>query len=309
MLAFIFPGQGSQTVGMARDLYDGSAVARAVLDEIAAGLDFPLLDLMFEGPAEALTQTENAQPALLAHSAAVNAMLREAGLQPGLVAGHSLGEYSALVAAEVLTPVDGARLVRERGKLMAQTGAEAGGTMAAIIGLAVEPLQQAVEQAGQVGTVCLANLNSAEQIVISGDPAAVERAGELAREAGAKRVVPLNVSGAFHSPLMQPAADKLGEVLARTDFQPAKAPVVHNVDAAQRIQPDEIRAALVAQLTSSVRWDGCIQAMIEAGVTDFVEAGPGKVLTNMLKRGYPQVNCHSTDNMAGVAQTIEALKA
>lgn len=309
MLAFIFPGQGSQTVGMGRDLYDGSAVARAVLDEVAAGLDFPLLGLMFEGPAETLTETQNAQPALLAHSAAVNAMLREAGLQPELVAGHSLGEYSALVAADVLTPVDGARLVRQRGQLMAQIGAEAGGTMAAIIGLAVEPLQQAVEQAGQVGTVCLANLNSAEQIVISGDPAAVQRAGELAKEAGAKRVVPLNVSGAFHSPLMQPAADRLNAVLAQTELRPAQAPVVHNVDAAQRSQPDEIKAALVAQLTSSVRWDSCVQAMIQSGVTDFVEVGPGKVLTNMIRRGYPQVTCHSTDTLAGVAQTIEALKA
>jgi len=307
MIAFIFPGQGSQSVGMARDLYEGSAPARAVLDEIAAGLDFPLLSLMFEGPAEELTLTQNAQPALLAHAAAATAMLREAGVQPALVAGHSLGEYAALVAAGSLSPLAGARLVRRRGELMAEIGARVGGTMAAVIGLAREKVEQAVAQAGEVGTVVLANLNTPDQIVISGEEPAVKRAGELAQEAGAKRVIPLAVSGAFHSPLMQPAAERLHEALAAADVQPARVPVVHNVDAAPRTQPDELREALVAQLTSSVRWDDCLQAMVAAGVTTFVEVGPGKVLTNMVRRGYPEVACYTAGDVASVGATIEAL--
>ena len=299
--------RGSQSVGMARDLYEGSATAKAVLDDIAAALDFPLLQLMFEGPAEELTQTQHAQPALLAHSAAVAAMLAEAGVQPELVAGHSLGEYSALVAAGSLSPVEGARLVRVRGELMAEIGARVGGTMAAVIGLDSERLAEAVGEAGQVGTVVLANLNASDQIVISGEEAAVQRAGELAQAAGAKRVIPLSVSGAFHSPLMQPAAEQLQAALARADVQPARVPVVNNVDAASRTQPDELRQALVAQLTSAVRWDDCLQAMVAAGVTTFVEVGPGKVLTNMVRRGYPDVTCHTAGDMASVQAAIEAL--
>jgi len=307
MIAFICPGQGSQSVGMARDLYEGSTTAKAVLDGIAAALDFPLLQLMFEGPAEELTQTQHAQPALLAHSAAVAAMLAAAGVHPGLVAGHSLGEYSALVAAESLSPVEGARLVRVRGELMAEVGARVGGTMAAVIGLDGERLAEAVREAGQVGTVVLANLNASDQIVISGEAAAVQRAGELAQAAGAKRVIPLSVSGAFHSPLMQPAAEQLGAALAQADVRPARVPVVNNVDAVSRTQPDELRQALVAQLTSAVRWDDCLRAMVAVGVRTCVEVGPGKVLTNMGRRGYPDVTCHPAGDMASVQAAIEAL--
>lgn len=307
MIAFIFPGQGSQAVGMAHDLYEGSEIARGVLDDIAAGVDFPLLRLMFEGPVEELTRTQNAQPALLAHSAAVRAMLREAGVQPGLVAGHSLGEYCALVAAGSLTPLAGARLVRLRGALMDQIGAQVGGTMAAVIGLDQEALGQVVAEAAQVGTVRMANLNAPGQIVISGEAEAVHRAGELATQAGAKRVMPLNVSGAFHSPLMEPAAEPLRAALAGVDMQPAQVPVVCNVDATARTQPDELRAALIGQLTAPVRWDECVQAMRAAGVTSFVEVGAGRVLTNMLRRAYPEVTCHSTGDMEGLQATIEAL--
>jgi len=307
MIAFIFPGQGSQSVGMAQDLYEGSVAARAVLDDIAAALGFPLLQLMFEGPAEELTLTQNAQPALLAHSAAVAALLAEAGVQPQMVAGHSLGEYSALVGAGRLTPVEGAKLVRVRGELMAEVGTQVGGTMAAVIGLAEDKLTAAVAEAGQVGTVVLANLNASDQIVISGEEPAVKRAGELAQEAGAKRVIPLAVSGAFHSPLMQPAAERLSEALAGVDLQPAQVPVVSNVDATPRTEPDEVRQALVAQLTSSVRWDDCLRAMVGAGVTTFVEVGPGKVLTNMVRRGFPDATCHATGDLAGVQAAIEAL--
>ncbi|MBU0610954.1 MAG: ACP S-malonyltransferase, partial [Armatimonadetes bacterium] len=264
--------------------------------------------LMFEGPAEELTLTQNAQPALLAHSAAIAALLAEAGVAPQLVAGHSLGEYSALVGAGSLSAVAGAQLVRVRGQLMAEIGAQVGGTMAAVIGLAEDELAAAVAEAGQVGTVVLANLNASDQIVISGEEPAVKRAGELAQEAGAKRVIPLAVSGAFHSPLMQPAAERLSEALTAVDMQPAAVPVVSNVDAAARTQPDDLRQALVAQLTSSVRWDDCLRAMVGAGVTTFVEVGPGKVLTNMVRRGFPEVTCHATGDLAGVQAAIAALQ-
>lgn len=307
MIAFIFPGQGSQSVGMARDLYEASPTAQAVLDEIAAALDFPLLSLMFEGPAEELTLTENAQPALLAHAAAANAMLREAGLKPDMVAGHSLGEYAALVAAEALTPVAGAKLVRQRGALMAEIGARVGGTMAAIIGLDRGKLEQAVAEAGEVGTVCLANLNTPDQIVISGEEPAVQRAGDLARQAGAKRVLPLSVSGAFHSPLMLPAAERLREAVAGADLRPAQAAVISNTDATPRTDPEGLCAALVAQLTSPVRWDDCIRAMLAAGATRFIEVGPGKVLANMLRRAYPEVECHSAGDVESVRETVAAL--
>jgi [acyl-carrier-protein] S-malonyltransferase len=211
------------------------------------------------------------------------------------------------VAAGSLSAVAGARLVRVRGELMAKIGARVGGTMAAVIGLEREKMAQVVAQAGEVGTVVLANLNMLDQIVISGEAVAVQRAGELAQEAGAKRVLPLNVSGAFHSPLMQPATERLHEALAEADVRAAQVPVVNNVDALPRTQPDELRQALVAQLTSSVRWDDCLKAMVAAGATTFVEVGPGKVLTNMLRRGYPDVACHTAGDAESVRGTIEAL--
>ena len=305
MIAFILPGQGSQSVGMARDLYEGSETAKRVLDEIAAALDFPLLSLMFEGPAEELTLTQNAQPALLAHSAAAAAMLREGGVAPAVVAGHSLGEYSALVAAGCLTPVAAAGLVRARGELMAEVGRQVGGTMAAIIGLTSDLVEQAVAEASQVGVVCLANLDAPEQIVISGEEAAVRRASELASAAGAKRVMPLSVSGAFHSPLMQPAADRFAAVLAQAPLQDAAVPLVSNVDATPRQDAESIRAALLAQLTGSVRWHDCTAQIVQMGATSCVEVGPGKVLTNMLRRAYPDVACQTAGDMASVTATIE----
>jgi [acyl-carrier-protein] S-malonyltransferase len=307
MIAFVFPGQGSQSAGMAHDLYEGSATARTVLDDVAAALDFPLLQLMFEGPAEELTLTQNAQPALLAHSAAATAVLREAGVVPAVVAGHSLGEYSALVAAGCLSPVEAVRLVRARGELMADVGRQVGGTMAAVIGLPQDLVEQAVADAAQVGTVCLANLNALDQIVISGEEAAVKRASELASEAGAKRVLPLTVSGAFHSPLMQPAADRFAAVLGEVPLQDAAVPVVSNVDAIPRQDAQSIRAALLAQLTGSVRWYEGAMRMVEMGTTTCLEAGPGKVLTNMMRRAQPEVACYLAGDMASIAETIEAL--
>jgi [acyl-carrier-protein] S-malonyltransferase len=307
MLAFIFPGQGSQAVGMAKDLYEGSASARALLDEIAGALDFPLLDLMFEGPAEELTRTEHAQPALLAHSAAANLLLREAGLQPAAFAGHSLGEYSALVGAGCLSAPEAAKLVRLRGLYMSEAGREVGGTMAAVLGMEPDALEAAIAPAREVGEVVLANLNAPGQIVISGAEAAVKRAGELASEAGAKRVLPLNVSGAFHSPLMAPAAERLAEALNAVSLSDAAAPLVSNVDAVARTAAADIRTALLAQLTGAVRWDDCAQTLVALGVTAVVEVGPGKVLANMLKRSAPDLTVCNADTLEGIAATVAAL--
>lgn len=309
MLAFIFPGQGSQTVGMARDLYEGSPPARALLEAMAEAVDFPLLQLMFEGPAEELTRTEHAQPALLAHSVAACQLLVAAGVRPDAVAGHSLGEYSALVAAGCLSPTEAVRLVRLRGQYMAEAGQAAGGTMAAVLGLEPEPLQAAIAPAQEVGVVGLANLNAPGQIVISGEEAAVQRASELASAAGAKRVLPLKVSGAFHSPLMAPAAEKLGAALREGALTDAAVPVVSNVDAMPRTSSADLRAALLAQLTGAVRWHDCIVRLVQLGITDFVEVGPGKVLTGMLKRALPEVRAYNADTLDSIGATVAALQS
>ena len=308
MLAFIFPGQGSQYVGMGKDLYGGSPVARAVFDEIAADVDFPLLQLMFEGPAEELTKTENAQPALLAHALAVNALLRQAGVAPDVVAGHSLGEYSAVASAGCLSVIEATHLVRLRGELMAEAGQQLGGTMAAVIGLDTEAVRRAAQQAGEVGTIVVANLNAPGQVVISGEEAAVKAASDLMKEAGAKRVLPLKVSGAFHSPLMKPAAEKLGEALATTEFSDANVHVISNVDAVDRTDAVSIKAALLRQLTGSVLWEDCVNRMVQTGVNTFVEVGPGKVLTGLVGRIAVDVTCYTTDTLEGIEAVVAALK-
>lgn len=305
MIAFTCPGQGSQAVGMGRDVYDTFEVAREMLDRLDAAVDFDLLGTMFDGPAEALTATENAQPALLAHSLAVAAVLADAGVVPHLAAGHSLGEYSALTVAGVIDPVDAVRLVRVRGRLMAEAGAQAGGTMAAIIGLEDDLLEQAL--AGVDGVVVAANHNSTDQTVISGEADAVAEAGRKASELGAKRVIGLNVSGAFHSPLMAPAARRLAEALQTVAFADARVPVYRNVDAAPATDAATLKEGLVRQLTEPVRWKQSVAAMAAAGATTFIEVGPGSVLTRMLKRSDPPVGALSTASAEEIGQTIAAL--
>ena len=306
--SFLFPGQGSQYVGMGKDLYEGSPVAQAVLDEIAVAVDFPLLSLMFGGPAEELTKTQNAQPALLAHALAANAMLREAGLVPDVVAGHSLGEYSAISAAGCLSAGAAVKLVRLRGELMAEAGEQVGGTMAAVIGLETEAVRRAAQEAGEVGTIVVANLNAPGQVVISGEEAAVKAASLLMKEAGAKRVLPLNVSGAFHSPLMKPAAERLGEALAATEFSDAAVHVISNIDAVDRTDAVSIKAALLRQLTGSVLWEDCVTRMVQTGVDTFVEVGPGKVLCGLVGRIALEVTTYTTDTLGGIAAVVAALK-
>ncbi len=283
-IALVFPGQGSQYVGMAKDLYEGSEAAKAQLDELAGAAGFDLLGVMFEGPEEDLRQTENAQPAILAHSVAVlAAWVGEKGRpEVGAVAGHSLGEYSALVATGALDAAEAVRLVRARGELMARAGEARPGTMAAVMNLGAEALQETLD-AVTAGTVVIANYNCPGQLVISGDPEAVAEASVAAKASGG-RAIPLPVSGAFHSPLMGPAAKEFVETLARADMADAQAPVYCNVDAAPHKDAEELRANLGLQLTGSVRWEESVRKMIADGIGEFIEVGPKEVVTKLIMR-------------------------
>lgn len=285
MIAFLFPGQGSQAPGMGADLAD-IPEARAVYDEADATLGFALTDLMFGDDADALKPTEITQPALYTHSLAANAVLAARGLKPDLAAGHSLGEWSALAAVGALSFADGLRAVRRRGELMAQAGEVRPGAMSAVLGLDADLLDVVCREATEAGDgeVVPANYNDPGQTVISGDGPAVERAGALATEAGARRVVPLPVSGAFHSPLMAFARDGLRETLEALVVRVPTCPVVLNVTAEPTTDPDAIRLRLLDQLTAPVRWAQSLEAMAASGATRFVEVGTGKVLSGLVKR-------------------------
>jgi len=307
VIAFVFPGQNSHYVGMGRDLYEAGGPARLALEVAEGELGAELLSVMFEGPEDELTRTDNQQPAIVAHSLAALAMVREAGIEPDFVAGHSLGEYSAITCAGCLTPAQVLPLVRFRGELMARAGDDAPGAMAAVLGLDAEPVLEAVAQVGAEGTVVVANYNSPGQVVISGEVNAVEAASAACSDAGAKRVIRLDVSGAFHSPLMKPAAAPLIDRLDDTQFAPATVPVVANVDAQPHSQPDEIRANLGAQMTSSVRWEQSVRWMIEEGVQTFVEIGPGTVLSKLIRRIDRSVTVLNVDHADDVATPATAL--
>jgi [acyl-carrier-protein] S-malonyltransferase len=285
----LFPGQGSQKVGMGKDLAAAYPAARATFDSIDSALGVPLSRIMWDGPDGELQQTRNAQPAILAHSAAVLAAAADRLGPIAAAAGHSLGEYSAYVAAGSLSPVDAARLVRRRGELMQEAGSKRPGAMAAVLGLETASVERACREASTGGEVAVAaNLNTSDQTVISGDPAAVERAGEGCRSAGAKRVVPLKVSGAFHSPLMAPAAAGLREALADTLLAPPRFPVVANASATPVHDPPAARRLLSEQLTAPVRWVECVQTLAAlAPGARFIEVGPGSVLGGLLKRILP----------------------
>lgn len=307
MIAFVFPGQNSHSVGMGRELYEAGGAGRAVLELAEATLGAELLGVMFEGPEELLTRTENQQPAIVAHSLAALAELSEAGITADFVAGHSLGEYTAVAAAGCLDAPEVLRLVRFRGELMARAGDEAPGAMAAVLGLDGEAVAEAVARAQEAGTVVVANYNSPGQVVISGDVEAVARARELCTEAGAKRVIPLDVSGAFHSPLMTPAAEPLIARLAEMELRPAAVPVVSNVDAEPRTDPEGIRAALGRQMTASVLWEQSVRRLIAEGVDTFVEVGPGTVLSKLIGRIDRSVTALSVGTPADLAGVVEAL--
>ncbi len=285
MLAFLFPGQGSQAPGMAADLYEIPA-ARDILDEADRVLEFSLTALMFGDDADALKPTEITQPALYAHSLASNAVLASRGIRPAMVAGHSLGEWSAIAAVGGVSFEDGLRAVRRRGELMASAGEVRPGAMSAVLGLEAAALEDACQRATEAGEgeVVPANYNDPGQIVISGDAPAVERAGVLATEAGARRVVPLPVSGAFHSPLMAFARDGLAETLSALEVAIPSCPVVLNVTAEPTTDPETIRARLLDQLTSPVRWAQSLERMKADGAERFVEVGTGKVLSGLVRR-------------------------
>jgi [acyl-carrier-protein] S-malonyltransferase len=283
------PGQGAQKVGMGKDLAERFPAARATFEAIDEALGVSLSRLMWDGPEEELTLTHNAQPAILAHSAAVLSIVgpRLAGTSAAM--GHSLGEYSAYVAAGALEATAAARLVRRRGELMLQAGEARPGTMAAVLGLDTTRVEAACAEASTSSEVAVAaNLNAPDQTVISGDPAAVSRAGEQCKTKGAKRVLPLKVSGAFHSPLMAPAVAGLEAALAAATFQDPRFPVIANAIAAEVKSAAEARKQLAAQLTAPVRWVACVQraGTLAPGAT-FVETGPGAVLSGLVKRILP----------------------
>lgn len=290
--AFLFPGQGSQFVGMTRDLYEQFDAAHSILDRANEILGFPLTEVMFgagedDADAEAaLKQTDVTQPALYVHSIAATALLSEAELEPDMAAGHSLGEYSALTATGAVSFEDGLRVVRLRGQLMAEAGRRRPGTMAAVLGMEDQDVVNVCLEASGAGdhVVQPANLNAPGQVVISGDDKAVARAMELAKERGAKRVLPLQVSGAFHSPLMEYARDGLAAALVSLEIKQPRCPVYLNVTAEPTTDPDEIRRRLLEQLTAPVRWSQTLQRMQADGAARFVEVGAGNVLTGLAKR-------------------------
>lgn len=284
VIAFQFPGQASQYVGMARDLYDAYPLVRDYYAQAREVLGFDLTEVCFNGPEDRLRQTAITQPAIFVHSVVVNELLRERGVMPHMAAGHSLGEYSALVAAGALSFEEGLRVVKRRGELMQEAGTICPGTMAAIIGLEADVVEELCAAASEVGVVQAANYNCPGQTVISGAVPAVQRAMELARARGAKRVVELVVSGAFHSPLMDHARQHMGEVLEGASIRDAALPVYANVTARPVQKADEIRKLLLEQLSRPVRWQNTIENMIADGATHFYEVGPGNVLTGLLKR-------------------------
>jgi len=283
-VAHIFPGQGSQRVGMGRDLYDNFAVAKAVFDQADEVLGFPLSRLCFEGPEDELRQTRNAQPALVPTSFACLQAAREVSHNdlppPDFLAGHSLGEYTALAAAGVLDFATAVYLSRERGRLMHKAGQAKPGSMVAVIGLDEAPLTEVCRQT----STWIANINCPGQIVISGEQDKLTRAAEMVKAKGAHRAIPLQVSGAFHTPLMQSAADGMSEIVATLNFQAPSIPVIGNTTAQPLTTARSVKAELLEQLCHCIQWQRSIEYMVAQGVSTFIEIGPGRVLTGLIKR-------------------------
>jgi [acyl-carrier-protein] S-malonyltransferase len=306
-LAFLFPGQASQYCGMGRDLAEHFPESKAVFDAADAALGFSITQTCFEGTEEALKLTENTQPAILTVSTAAYRALEKRGIVPDFVAGHSLGEYSALVAAGGLGFSAAVKLVRARGKYMQEAVPPGQGAMAAILGLSPTEVADICKKAAENDVVSPANLNSPEQTVISGSAAAVKRAVEIASQSGAKRAVILPVSAPFHCALMMPAQVRLESDLRTTKFSALKIPLITNVDAEAISTGDEARDALIRQVTAPVRWLDSVRDMIESGVTVFVEVGPGKVLTGLLRQIDRSVRVFNVEDSASLQSTMEKL--
>ncbi len=300
--AFLFPGQGLQYVGMAKDIFENSVEAKEMIKTADEALGINLSYVMFNGPEEQLKQTEFTQPAIFLHSVVLASIIRTISVVAA--AGHSLGEYSALVSARAIQFYDAVKLVRARGKAMQQAGVDNPGTMAAVIGLSPEKVAECCNEASSVGIVQCANFNSPGQIVISGSVTGVKKAMEICKTNGAKIVKELVVSGAFHSQLMAPAQKSLLEVLEKTYIYSGRFPVYANVTALPVINPEEIKRLLLDQLTSPVRWEETILNMIKDGIDEFYEVGPGKVLQGLVKRINPDVKCYSIDKFSDVEKYL-----
>jgi len=310
-LAFIFPGQGSQSAGMGRSLFEAFPSSRAVFESVDEALGEKLSRLCFEGPEEALKLTANTQPAILTVSAAALAVLSERGVKPDLVAGHSLGEYSALVAVGALTAAEAARSVRARGTFMQEAVPAGRGAMAAVLGLEPARVRVICESvAAATGEVCSpANYNDPAQTVIAGDAGAVEKAGAELKAAGAKRVVPLPVSAPFHCALMAPVKPRLEAVLRQVSFKEPAVPVVTNVEAKANRATDRIVPLLLAQVTSPVRWIDCVHELARLGATRMIEVGPGNVLSGLVKRIDKAIEVHHVGDPESLHRALKALGA
>ncbi|MBP2240093.1 [acyl-carrier-protein] S-malonyltransferase [Cytobacillus eiseniae] len=308
-IAFIFPGQGSQVVGMGKSLADSDKTVHSFFEKADERLGFPLSNIIFEGPQEELTLTTNAQPALLTTSIAILEFFKQSGVKPDFVAGHSLGEYSALVAAGVLSFSDGVYAVRKRGEFMEEAVPSGEGTMAAVLGMDREKLRAVTDEITEQGnSVQLANLNCPGQIVISGSKKGVELAASKAKEEGAKRVLPLVVSGPFHSELMKPAAEQFKEILNQLTVNNAEVPVIANVTAKEMTSADEMKTRLIEQLYSPVLWEDSVERMISLGVDTFIEIGPGKVLSGLVKKIDKNVQIYAVSDRESCLQVMETLK-
>jgi [acyl-carrier-protein] S-malonyltransferase len=308
-LAFLFPGQGSQAIGMGRALAERYPAAREAFETADRVLGCALSRICWEGPEEELRKTSNAQPALLVHSVAALRLLESAGLRPAAVAGHSLGEYSACVAAGSLDFEDAVVLVRRRGELMLEAGIERPGAMAALLGLERSAVEAVCREAAPAGVVVPANLNAPGQVVLSGEVAAVERACELAKARGARRAIRLEVSGAFHSPLMESAAAGLSEALDRTTLRDARCPIVTNVSAAPITRAGDIRDTLKRQLLAAVRWEDSMRRLLEDGVDGMVEIGAGRVLRGLLRALDREAATWNVEDPESLGATLSALHA